>query len=139
MTIDWHAVRDELTTHLQALLRINTVNPPGNETEAAEYLASVAREAGIPYEIVEGTPGRGNFVARLAGSGAGRPVLLLGHVDVVSVEADKWTRDPFGGEVADGFIWGRGAVDMNNQVAANLMTLLLLKREGIRLSRDVIM
>ena len=83
MTINWDAVRDELTAHLQALLRIDTVNPPGNETVAAEYLAGVAREAGIPYEIAARTPARGNFVARLAGNGAGRPVLLLGHVDVV--------------------------------------------------------
>lgn len=139
MAIDWEAVQDEVTRHLQALIRINTVNPPGNETAAARYLASVAREAGIDHEIAEGTPGRGNFVARLRGSGAGWPVILLGHTDVVSVEPDKWSRDPFGGEVADGYVWGRGAVDMKNQVAANLMTLLLLRREGTPLARDVIM
>jgi acetylornithine deacetylase/succinyl-diaminopimelate desuccinylase-like protein len=143
MTIDWSAVQDEVTQHLQALLRINTVNPPGNETEAAQYLASVAREAGIPYEIAEGTPGRGNFVARIKGApsgpGAARPLILMGHTDVVSVEPDKWTHDPFGGDIADGYIWGRGAVDMKNQVAANLMTLLLLQREGTPLARDIIM
>ena len=139
MTIDWSAVRDDVTRHLQALLRINTVNPPGNETAAAEYLAGMAREAGIACDIVEAAPGRGNFVARLPSSGAGRPVILLGHTDVVSVEADRWTHDPFGGDVADGYIWGRGAVDMKNQVAANLMTMLLLRREGVALGRDVIM
>ncbi|MDP9373235.1 MAG: M20/M25/M40 family metallo-hydrolase, partial [Chloroflexota bacterium] len=140
MAVDWNEVRDEVTRHLQALLRINTVNPPGNETEAAQYLAGIAREAGIPCEIVEGAPGRGNLVARLsAGSPAGRPVILLGHTDVVGVERDKWTHDPFGGEVSDGFVWGRGAIDMKNQVAANLMVLLLLKREGVALGRDVIM
>ncbi|MGN6756123.1 MAG: M20/M25/M40 family metallo-hydrolase, partial [Thermomicrobiales bacterium] len=139
MTIDWSAVRDEVTRHLQALLRINTVNPPGNETAAAAYLAGMAREAGIACDIVEGAPGRGNFVARLPGSGAGRPIILLGHTDVVSVEADRWTHDPFGGDVVDGYIWGRGAVDMKNQVAANLMTMLLLRREGVALGRDVIM
>ena len=139
MTIDWNAVQDEVIRHLQALLRINTVNPPGNETEAAQYLASVAREAGIPYEIVEGTPGRGNFVARIKGSGAGRPIVLMGHTDVVSVEPEKWSHDPFGGEVIDGHVWGRGAVDMKNQVAVNLMTLLLLQRQGTPLSRDIIM
>lgn len=137
--IDWEAVRDEVTGHLQALLRIETVNPPGNETRAAEYLAGVAREAGIPYEIVEGQPGRGNFVARIKGNGAARPILLLGHTDTVSVEREAWSRDPFGGELVDGYIWGRGAVDMKNQVAANLMVMLLLKREGVALSRDVIM
>lgn len=139
MTIDWSAVQDEVTRHLQALLRINTVNPPGNETEAAQCLASVAREAGIHYEIAEGTPGRGNFVARIKGSGAARPIVLMGHTDVVSVEPDKWSRDPFGGEIADGYVWGRGAIDMKNQVAANLMTLLILQREGTPLARDIIM
>jgi len=140
MAIDWDATRDEVTRHLQALLRINTVNPPGNETAAAEYLAGVAREAGIHHEIVAGTPGRGNFAARLAaGRPAGRPVMLLGHTDVVSVEPERWTHDPFGGDLADGQIWGRGAVDMKNQVAANLMVMLLLKREGLSLGRDVTM
>jgi acetylornithine deacetylase/succinyl-diaminopimelate desuccinylase-like protein len=139
MAIDWEQVRDEVIGHLQALLRIDTWNPPGNETEAARYLAGVVGAAGIPYEIVEGTPGRGNFVARLAGSGAGRPVALLAHTDVVAVEPERWTRDPFGGEIADGQIWGRGALDMKNQVAAHLVVLLLLQREGTRLGRDVIM
>jgi acetylornithine deacetylase/succinyl-diaminopimelate desuccinylase-like protein len=139
MTIDWTAVGDEVTRHLQALIRINTVNPPGNETEAAQYLASIAREAGIPYEIVEGTPGRGNFVARIKGNGSARPLILMGHTDVVSVEPDKWTHDPFSGDIADGYVWGRGAIDMKNQVAANLMTMLLLQREGTPLARDIIM
>ena len=139
MAIDWARVGEEVTGHLQALLRIDTRNPPGNETAAARYLAGVARAAGIPYEIVEGAPGRSNFVARLAGSGAGRPVALLAHTDVVAVEPERWARDPFGGEVADGYVWGRGALDMKNQVAAHLMAMLLLRREGIRLGRDVIM
>lgn len=140
MTIDWEAVREEVTGHLQALIRIVTVNPPGNETEAADYLARVVSEAGIAYEVVGGQPGRDNFVARLPGTGrGGRPILLLAHTDVVSVERDQWARDPFGGELVDGYVWGRGAVDTKNQVAANLMVLLLLKREGITLDRDVIM
>lgn len=139
MTVNWDAVRDEVAGHLQALLRINTVNPPGNETEAAAYLAGVAREAGIACEIAEGMPGRGNFAARLAGSGVARPVALLGHLDVVSVEPEHWTHDPFGGDLVGDYIWGRGAVDMKNQVAANLMVMLLLQREGINLGRDVIM
>jgi len=89
--------------------------------------------------VVGRQPGRDNFVARLPGNGGGRPVLLLAHTDVVSVERDQWERDPFGGELVDGFVWGRGAVDTRNQVAANLMVLLLLKREGLTLTRDVIM
>lgn len=139
MAVNWEGVRDEVTGHLQALLRIDTVNPPGNETAAARYLAGVLDGAGIPHEIAEGTPGRGNLVARRRGGGAGRPVILLGHTDVVGVEPERWTHDPFGGEVADGAIWGRGAVDMKNQVAANLMVLLLLQREGVALGRDVIL
>jgi acetylornithine deacetylase/succinyl-diaminopimelate desuccinylase-like protein len=139
VAIDWEAVRDEVTGHLQALLRLNTVNPPGNEIQAADYLAGVVRQAGLEPVVVESAPGRGNLVVRLRGSGGGRPVMLMGHTDVVSVEPEKWTHDPFAGDVADGQIWGRGAVDMKNQVAANLMVLLLLKREGVALQRDVIM
>ncbi len=138
MAVNWDEVRDEVTGHLQALLRLDTTNPPGNEILAAEYLAGVLRREGLEPEVVEGAPGRGNVVARLSGGGAGRPVLLMGHVDVVSVEPDKWTRDPFGGELVDGYVWGRGAVDMKHQVAANLMVLLLLKRQGVALGRDVI-
>src|SRR5215217_6948932 len=107
--IDWNAVRDEAVAHLQALLRIDTTNPPGNETVAAEYMANALRAEGIDAEIVEGAPGRGNLVGRLpATQAAARPLLLMGHTDVVSVERDKWDRDPFGGDLADGFIWGRG-------------------------------
>ncbi len=138
MAIDWNDVRAEVVGHLQALLRINTVNPPGNESEAARYLAGVAAEAGIPCELA-GEPGRDNVVARLQSTGAGRPIILLGHTDVVSVEPEHWTHDPFGGDVEGGYVWGRGAVDMKNQVAANLMVMLLLRRQGVPLARDVIM
>lgn len=89
MTIDWDAVRAEVTGHLQALIRIVIVNPPGNETEAANYLAHIAAEAGILHEVVGAQPGRDNFVARLPGTGGGGPVLLLAHTDVVSVERDQ--------------------------------------------------
>lgn len=139
MTIDWSASSDELTEHLRALIRLETTNPPGNESQAAEYLAGVLRANGIEPAIHEGVPGRGNLVARLAGNGSARPLLLMGHTDVVSVEPDQWTHPPFSGDLADGFIWGRGALDMKGQVAANLMVMLLLKRQGVPLTRDVIM
>ena len=139
MAVNWDEVREEVTGHLQALLRLDTVNPPGNETHAAEYLAGVARREGLEPVVVESQPGRGNFVARLRGSGAGRPVLLMGHTDVVSVEPERWTHGPFSGDLADGYVWGRGAVDMKGQVAAELTALLLLKRQGVPLGRDVIM
>jgi acetylornithine deacetylase/succinyl-diaminopimelate desuccinylase-like protein len=106
MAIDWVSVRDEVVAHLQALLRINTVNPPGNETEAAQYLAMVTRGAGIEGELAGATPLRRNYVARLQGTGAGRPVPLLGHTDVVRVEKSQWSHPPFGGDIADGYVWG---------------------------------
>lgn len=139
MTISWDQVRAEVTEHLQQLVRFNTVNPPGNESQAADYLAKVAHEAGIEAQVIEGVPGRGNFVARIRGEGKARPLLLMGHSDVVSVERDRWTQDPFGGEVIDGQLWGRGSVDMKSQVAAELMIMLLIKRSGLTLDRDLIM
>ncbi len=138
-TIDWTAVADEAVGHLRALLRLDTSNPPGNETLAAEYLAGVLSEAGIEAEIVEGVAGRGNLVARLrAANPTARPLMLTGHVDVVTVERAKWTRDPFGGDLAEGFVWGRGALDMKSMVAAELTVLLALKRSGVALNRDIL-
>lgn len=139
VSVAWDAVRDEVTRHLQQLIRFDTVNPPGNETPAAEYLAGIARAAGIEAQVVESAPGRGNFVARIRGTGTGRPLLLMAHNDVVSVEPEKWTYDPFGGEVVDGQVWGRGAVDTKDLVACELMVMLLVKRQGLTLNGDLIM
>lgn len=139
MTINWNDVSGEVAGHLQALLRCETVNPPGNETLAAEYLIEVLGEAGIEAEIVGVNAERGNVIGRLrAANATKRPLLLTGHIDVVSVERDKWAHDPFGGEIIDGEIWGRGALDMKGQVAAELMVMLLLKRQGVALDRDII-
>lgn len=134
-------LRVDSIRHLQALLRIDTQSPPGNETRAAEYIAEVCRAEGIDdVQIVEAAPGRGTVVARLhAQHPAARPVMLMGHTDVVTVERDKWSRDPFGGELDDGWIWGRGALDMKCQVASNLAAFILLKRQGSPLARDLIM
>lgn len=136
--IDWASVRDEVTRHLQALIRFETVNPPGNETPLAEYLATVLEREGISAEVIESAPGRGNLVARIRGSGRARPLLLMAHSDVVSVERDKWTRDPFGGELVNGRVWGRGAVDTKGLVACELGVMLLLRRLGLPLERDLI-
>ncbi|MCM8745702.1 M20/M25/M40 family metallo-hydrolase [Thermomicrobium sp. CFH 73360] len=136
--IDWASVRDEVTRHLQALIRFETVNPPGNETALAEYLATVLEREGIPAEVIESAPGRGNLVARIRGSGRARPLLLMAHSDVVSVEREKWTRDPFGGELVNGRVWGRGAVDTKGLVACELGVMLLLRRLGLPLERDLI-
>lgn len=137
-TPDLDAVRDEAVRHLQALLRIDTSNPPGNETAAAAYLAGVLREAGYETTLLEAAPGRGNLIARYAGDGSAAPLLLYAHTDVVPTEPDKWTHPPFAGEIADGQIWGRGALDMKGMVIMELMTMLLLKRNGDALRRDVI-
>ena len=134
--IDWNAVREEVTGYLQELIRLDTTNPPGNETLAARYLASVLRREGFDPEVTESQRGRGNVTARLAGGG--EPLVLLGHTDVVAAEPDRWRHPPFGGQVHDGYVWGRGALDMKNMVAAELMVFLLLKRRRIDLTRDVI-
>jgi acetylornithine deacetylase/succinyl-diaminopimelate desuccinylase-like protein len=137
-TIDWRAVREEVTQHLQHLIRLETVNPPGNETLVATYLKEVLAREGLEGVIKEKSANRGNFVARITGSGNGRPLLLMGHSDVVSVEEDKWTQPPFGGVVEDNIVWGRGAMDMKNIVAQELMVMLLIARNGWMLDRDLI-
>ncbi len=139
---DWTAVQVETVAHLQALIRINTVNPPGNELAAARYLVEQFTAAGIASQLFEPTPGRGAVVARIRGSGAARPVIIMGHLDVVGVEPAGWSVDPFGGVVQDGYLLGRGAIDDKGMVTANLMTMLLLQRHvvnaGGALSRDVV-
>ncbi len=136
--LNWEAVRQEVTTLLQDLLRLDTTNPPGNEIIAAEYIAGRLREAGIEPTVLESAPGRGNVVGRLKGNGEAAPLLLMGHVDVVPAEPAQWQRPPFSGDLADGYIWGRGALDMKNIVAVHLMVTLLLARAGSPLRRDVI-
>jgi acetylornithine deacetylase/succinyl-diaminopimelate desuccinylase-like protein len=139
---DWDAVRRETVAHLQALIRFQTVNPPGNELPLARYLERTLDDAGIETLLVEPTPGRAMVAARLRGGGAGRPVLLLAHMDVVGVEREHWTTDPFGGEIRDGYLYGRGAIDDKGMLAANLQTMLVLKRQvldrGGALARDVV-
>ena len=136
--IDWNQAAAEAADHLKRLLRIDTTNPPGNERVAADYIARVLEGAGIPYRIVEAAPGRASLVARLPGAGKAAPLLLSGHLDVVPAERERWRHDPFGGEEHEGCIWGRGSIDMKNMVAMSLMTLLLLKRTGAPLDRDVV-
>jgi acetylornithine deacetylase/succinyl-diaminopimelate desuccinylase-like protein len=141
-TIDWNAVSRETVAHLQRMIRIDTVNPPGNELPVAQYLESVLKTAGIETHLFEPAPGRAALVARIRGNGSRRPVMIMGHMDVVGVEAAKWSVDPFGAETRDGYLYGRGAIDDKGMVAANLETMLLLKRHAIdaggALSRDVI-
>ncbi len=135
---NWPDITAETVRHLQALLRLDTTNPPGNEILAAEYLAGVLRAEGLEPLVLESAPGRGNVIARLKGSGEAGPLLLYSHTDVVPAEPAFWSHPPFAAEIADGFVWGRGAADMKDTVAQQLMVLLLLKRQGVPLRRDVI-
>lgn len=136
MAIDWQEVEEEVCGYLQDLIRIDTTNPPGNEMLAAEYIAGVLRREGIEPTLSESAPGRGNVTARLEG-GVEPALLLLGHTDVVASEPEHWTRPPFSGDLHEGYIWGRGALDMKNMVAAELMVLLLCKRQGLQLNRPL--
>src|SRR5436305_6471847 len=124
---------------LSDLVKIDTSNPPGNEARAAEYIKGVLAAEGIPAQIYESAPGRGNLVARLKGSGKKKPLLLMGHIDVVGVERDKWTVDPFAAVIKDGYLYGRGSHDDKGMDAANLEVFLLLHRLKAPLDRDVIL
>ena len=135
---DFAAVREEAVRILSGFIQVDTSNPPGNETKGAEYLRSILDREGIPSEIFELEPGRGNIVARLKGNGKKRPLLLMGHIDVVGVEREKWTVDPFGGVVKDGYVYGRGASDDKGMTSACLEVFLLLHRLKVPLDRDVI-
>ena len=136
--LNWPSITDETIRHLQALLRLDTTNPPGHELLAAECLAGVLAAEGIEPLVLESAPGRGNVIARLKGTGEKPPLLLYGHTDVVPAEPEHWSHPPFAGEIADGYVWGRGAVDMKGSVAQQLLVFLLLKRQGVSLKRDVI-
>ena len=136
---DYAAARDELQRTLGDLIRIDTSNPPGNETKAAEYLKTELARDGIASEILELEPGRGNLVARLKGSGRKKPLLLMGHTDVVGVERSRWTVDPYAGVIKDGYLYGRGAADDKSVVAVCFEVFRLLHRLKIPLDRDVIL
>ena len=135
---DWKALGDEATALLSQYLRINTTNPPGNEIAAARWLAAVLRRDGIEARVFEPVPGKANLYARLAGDGSARPLILLNHMDVVLASPEYWTVDPFSGLIKDGYVWGRGALDMKGEAIAQLMTLLVLKRAHVPLKRDII-
>jgi len=135
---DWRAIEAETMEHYLALLRLDTSDPPGREQPAVDYLKSVLERDGIPVETFTLEPNRPNLVARLKGSGRKRPVLIMGHTDVVNVDPAKWTYPPFSATRAGGYVYGRGTRDDKDNVVAGLMILLTLKRLGIPLDRDVI-
>lgn len=138
---DLTSLESDAVNWLQGLIRINTTNPPGNEVVAAKYIAAILDKEGIHSEIFESTPGRGFLIARLSASAVpdpSRALLLMGHLDVVGADKSKWTVDPFGGVIKDGYMYGRGAIDDKGMTVANLAVMIALKRSGARLNRDVI-
>lgn len=139
--VDLAKLSEEATGWLADLIRIDTTNPPGNELAAAKYIAAVLDREGIRNEVLESAPGRGVVIARLQAGplpDPSRALLLLGHTDVVGVQREKWSVDPFGGVMKDGYLWGRGAIDDKGMVIANLAVLVALKRSGVPVTRDVI-
>jgi len=134
--VDWGKLRPEILERYRSLVQIDSTS--GHETLVVDYLRKVLEAEGIPTKTLALNPARANLVARLKGNGSKRPLLILAHTDVVGVQREKWPVDPFGAVMKDGYIWGRGSKDDKPVLAANLMTMLMLKRQGIQLDRDVI-
>jgi len=142
LATDRTAVEAETAALLQRLIQFNTTNPPGNELPLARYIEGVLTAEGIETRLLIPTGNRAAVVARIRGNGNARPVMMLAHMDVVGVEADKWSCDPFGGVVRDGYLYGRGAIDDKGMLAANIMAMRLIQRTviaaGMTLERDVV-
>src|SRR5438132_7531484 len=135
---EWPRLESEILQHFQSVVRMDTSDPPGNERPVAEYLVQALKAEGIPVQTFESEPSRVNVVARLSGNGRKRPLLLMAHTDVVTVDPKKWIHPPFSAAREGGYIYGRGTRDDKSHVAAFLMTMLLLKRLNVALARDVI-
>ncbi len=137
-TPDWSKVNEEAMRHYQALVRIDSTDPPGNETKVADYVKKVLEAEGIPVIVAAKDPARANIIARLKGNGSKKPLLIMGHSDEVRVDASKWTFPPFSATRNGGYVYGRGTLDDKSDLSAALMTMLLLKRSKTPLDRDVI-
>ena len=135
---DWKAVEEETMQHFQALVRINTSYPAGFELSAVEYMRSVLEKEGIEVKLFASDPKRPNLVARLKGNGKKRPILIMGHTDVVKVDSSKWVYPPFSATRKDGYVYGRGTVDDKDNAATAMMLMLVLKRMNVQLDRDII-
>lgn len=140
LSISTHAqsIADEALSWLQDYIQIDTINPPGNETRAVTFIADILQAEGIPYQAAESAPGRGNIWARLEG-GDEPALILLQHTDVVPADPQYWTTDPLSGEITDGYLYGRGTLDMKSTGMSQLATFVSLKRAGAPLNRDVIL
>jgi acetylornithine deacetylase/succinyl-diaminopimelate desuccinylase-like protein len=132
-------IEQEITQFLSDLIRINTTNPPGNETQAANYIAQYLANDDFETEIIESTLGRGNVLVRLKGTGEKPSLLLLSHLDVVAANPNEWTVDPFGGIIKNGYVYGRGAIDMKSMTAIEVFVLKLLKKNSAKLKGDVVL
>jgi acetylornithine deacetylase/succinyl-diaminopimelate desuccinylase-like protein len=132
-------IEQEITRFLSDLIRINTTNPPGNETAAAQFIAQYLAKEGFKTEVIESAPGRGSAITRLAGSGQKPNLLLLSHLDVVTANPTEWSVNPFDGTVKDGYVYGRGAYDMKGMTAIEVLTLKLLKKNNVPLKGDVVL
>jgi acetylornithine deacetylase/succinyl-diaminopimelate desuccinylase-like protein len=137
-SVDWHKLEPEILSRFTELLKIDTSNPPGNETRAANAVKAMLERDGIECKLFALDPARANLVARIRGSGAKRPILIMGHTDVVGVQRERWSVDPFAAINKNGVIYARGSRDNRPHVVAGVMILSLLKRMNVRLDRDVI-
>ena len=135
---DWTSLQEETIRHFQALVRLDTTDPPGGEEPAALYVKDVLDKEGIPVQVFTLEPRRVNIVARLKGNGSRRPLLIMGHTDTVNVDPAKWTFPPFSATRDGGWVYGRGTVDDKDNLTAALMTMVMLKRLNVPLARDVI-
>jgi acetylornithine deacetylase/succinyl-diaminopimelate desuccinylase-like protein len=134
----WRALGREAAALLSQYVAINTTNPPGHELETARWLQAALAREGIEAQLFEPKPGKANLYARLRGDGSARPLVLLNHMDVVLASPEYWKVDPFSGIVKDGYLWGRGALDMKGEAIVQLLSVLMLKRAAVPLKRDVI-
>jgi acetylornithine deacetylase/succinyl-diaminopimelate desuccinylase-like protein len=137
-TPDWSKINEEALRHFQALVQIDSTDPPGNETRVAEYVKKTLEADGIPVMMVAQDPARANIIARLRGNGSNRPLLIMGHSDTVRVDPAKWTFPPFSAKRDGGYIYGRGTLDDKSDLLAAMMTMLILNRQKTPLDRDII-
>src|SRR4051812_15939593 len=140
-SLNWDSFAGESQKVFSEYLRVNTTNPPGNELLGARFLKAILDREGIEAQILDTTelgPNRANLYARLRGNGGKKAIALVHHMDVVPVNPASWSVDPFSGAVKDGYIWGRGAIDMKGNGIAQLMAMIALKRSGVPLTRDIV-
>src|ERR1700689_5926876 len=137
-TPDWPKINDEAMRHFQALVQIDSTDPPGNETKVVEYVKKVLDSEGIPTTLVAKDPARANLIARLKGNGSKKPLLIMGHSDTVRVDPTKWIFPPFSATRQGGYVYGRGTLDDKSDLLAAMMTIMMLKRSHVPLDRDVI-